>query len=300
MLSRSTTTADPPRSRLQIATSRRDGDIHFTCEGRTPINIDKSLIVVTGASSGIGAQTARVLARAGAHVILVARSAGAIESIALDLRDQGLAATAVAADLGQRDDASRMAQYVLDEIGIPDAIINNAGAGRFLRIEETDPAQAEEMMAAPYFAAFLTTRMFIEPMLARGTGTVLMVNSPVSIMPWPAAVGYASARFALKGFTEALRQDLRGTGLVVSSVTPTRVDSPYFDNNPGAAERIPKAEALLGSTTPDAVAHSILTTLERGRRDVHLPWRWAMMAPLARAFPRPVAYLTARTGAQRR
>lgn len=263
------------------------------------MNIDKSLIVVTGASSGIGAQTAHVLARAGSHVVLVARNAEAIESLAIELREQGLQATAVAADLGRHEDATRMAQYVVERIGVPDAIVNNAGAGRFLRIEETDPAEAEEMMAAPYFAAFFTTRAFIEPMLARGTGAVLMVNSPVSTMPWPGAVGYASARFALKGFTEALRQDLRGTGLVVSSVTPTRVNSPYFDNNPGAAEKIPKAEALLGSTTPDAVAHSILSTLERERRDVHLPWRWAMMAPIARAFPRPMAYVTAYTGAQR-
>lgn len=264
------------------------------------MNIDKSMIVVTGASSGIGAETAQVLARAGAHVVLVARNAEAIESMATDLRQQGLAATAVAADLGRREDAARMGQYVLDEIGVPDAIINNAGAGRFLRIEETDPAEAEAMMAAPYFAAFFTTRVFIEPMLARGTGTVLMVNSPVSVIPWPGAVGYASARFALKGFTEALRQDLLGTGLVVSSVTPTRVDSPYFDNNPGAAARIPKAEALLGSTTPIAVARSIQTTLERDRRDVNLPWRWTVMAPIARAFPRPMAYVTGRTGAQRR
>lgn len=263
------------------------------------MDIGKSLIVVTGASSGIGARTAEVLAGAGAHVVLVARNARAIELVAVDLRARGLAATAVAADLGRREDVAQMGRYVLAELGVPDAIVNNAGAGRFLRIEETDPAEAEEMMAAPYFAAFFTTRVFIEPMLARGTGAVLMVNSPVSVMPWPGAVGYASARVALKGFTEALRQDLRGTGLVVSSVTPTRVDSPYFDNNPGAAERIPKAEALLGSTTPDAVAHSILTTLERERRDVHLPWRWAVMAPLARAFPQPMAYLTALTGAQR-
>lgn len=92
------------------------------------MKIDGSLIVVPGASSGTGAETARVLARAGAHVVLVARRAEPIEAIAGELQAKGSTATAVAADLGRRADAATVGEHVLATLATPDAIIDNAGA----------------------------------------------------------------------------------------------------------------------------------------------------------------------------
>ncbi len=113
-----------------------------------------------------------------------------------------------------------MCERILDEHGTPDILLNNAGSGRFLSIEETSPKEAREQMALPYFAAFDMTRGLIEPMLARGSGTIFQINSPVAQIAWPGAVGYAAARYAVRGFTEALRQDLHGTGINVGSLTP--------------------------------------------------------------------------------
>jgi short-subunit dehydrogenase len=254
------------------------------------------LALVTGASSGIGEATALALAAKGMHVILVARTPEPLESVVASIRRAGGRADAIPADVGSIHDVRAMADQVLERWGVPDVIINNAGAGRFLFLDETDPEEAVAMMAVPYFAAFYVTRAFIEGMLERGSGTILQINTPAATIPWPGAVGYASSRYALRGFTDALRQDLRGTGIRVSSLTPAKVSSPYFDRHPGAEDRIPGIEKLIGTITPDQAAHVVIRTLEKGRRDVHTPWRWAAVEPFARAFPAPMSWLTWRTG----
>ncbi|HSB37068.1 MAG TPA: SDR family oxidoreductase, partial [Thermoanaerobaculia bacterium] len=162
------------------------------------------LAVVTGASSGIGAATARLLAREGARVVLVARTGGALEKISGEIRAAGGEATAVAADLGDAVAATGACERILREAGVPDLLVNNAGAGRWLFTEETPPGEAVAMMAAPYFAAFFATQTFLPGMLARGSGRIVNVNSPAAKLTWPGAAGYASARWALRGFTEAL------------------------------------------------------------------------------------------------
>jgi short-subunit dehydrogenase len=265
------------------------------------VEVAGRLAVVTGASSGIGAATVRALAAERVRLVLMARRAEPLEQLANEIRSTGGEAYAVAADLGQHAAVAAAAERVLGEIGVPDVIVNNAGAGRFLFIDETDPEEAVQMMAVPYFATFFVTRAFIEPMLQRGSGTILMVNSPVAIVPWPGAIGYAAARYAVRGFTDALRQDLRGTGLRVSSVTPAEVSSGYFDANPGAAERVPKiGKLLVGTMTSEQVAEVIVGALRRDARDVYPPLRWGVIEPFARAVPRPVEWLYAKTGARRR
>lgn len=253
------------------------------------------LIVVTGASAGIGEAIARRLAAEGARLVLMARRRERLESLAAELD-----ALAVPVDLSDADATAVACARVLDEAGVPDVIINNAGAGRFQAIEETSPADARAQMALPYSAAFQVTHGFIEPMLERRRGVIFQINSPVAVVAWPGAVGYAAARWALRGFTEALRQDLHGTGLRVGSLTPTRVHSDYFEANPDSVARVPKVEALVGTMTPeqvaDAVAHALRT---RPGKDSYAPWRWRLCAPLAKACPAPFELLYRLTGHRR-
>lgn len=255
-----------------------------------------SLVLVTGASSGIGAAVARALARAGAAVILVARGAEGLEGVAEEIRRGGGIAHVVPADAGAWEQVSTAADRVLADVGVPDAIVNNAGAGRFLFLDETDADEAVQMMAVPYFAAFFMARAFLPAMLDRGTGTILQVNSAVSAICWPGAVGYTAARYALRGFTAALRQDLRGTGVRVSSVTMAEVSSNYFANNPGAEERLPKISRIIGRVTPERAADTIVEALRRDARDVNGPWRWRVLRPLVAGMPRPFEWLMWRTG----
>jgi uncharacterized protein len=262
------------------------------------MNVSGRAIVVTGASRGIGRATAQALARAGGRTALLARSPE-IEQVAAAIVAQGGQARGYVVDLTDAAAVERTAAQVTSDLGAPDIIINNAGAGRWLHVEETPPAEAAAMMAAPYFAAFYVTRAFLPAMLARDQGYIVNVNSPAAWLPWPGAAGYMAARWALRGFTAALRADLRDTGIQVLQVVPGKVSSTYFEHNPHSEERIPRIAHWIPTLAPEQVAAALVRGIERDRREIMMP---AMLraAVLARALaPVVVDRLMFRTGARR-
>jgi len=255
-----------------------------------------STALVTGASTGIGAATARELGLRGARVLLVARSEGPLRDLAQEI---GMRAAAYPTDVSDPDAVAAMAERVRSEVGVPDVIVNNAGAGRFLFIEETSAEELVQMTAVPYFAAFFVTRAFIEGMLTRGSGHIVNVNTPVSTIVWPGAMGYAGARWAMRGFTKALRADLRGTGIKVTEVIPGKVTSDYFAHNPGAEQRIPSVSRILPTLTPERTAELIAGGIERERREVISPFLLRLMYLQDRFTPRLTEWVVHRTGAKR-
>ncbi len=254
------------------------------------------LAVVTGASGGIGEATARLLARNGARTVLVARSREALESVAAGIRASGGEAHVVVADLGVPEAVVLLQREVLAADGVPDLLVNNAGAGRWLFTEETSPEEAVGMMAVPYFAAFFATRAFLPGMLERGSGLIVNVNSPVGLMPWPGATGYAAARWALRGFTETLRQDLAGTGVDVMHFVPGKTSSDYFVHNPGSEERIPLIANVIPTLTPEEAAAELVGGVLRDAREVVAPFMLRLFQLLERPFPAPTRWLLRATG----
>jgi len=255
--------------------------------------------LVTGASTGIGEAASHVLARRGARVLLVARSADTLESVAAAISAAGGRAQAFTADVGDIAVVAELQARVQAEVGVPDVIVNNAGQGRFLFIDETDPAELTGMTDVPYHAAFFVTRAFIDGMLARRSGWIVNVNTPAAFAPWPGALGYASARWAVRGFTEALRVDLRGTGIGVSQVVPGKVSSAYFDHNPGAEARIPRIGRLIRTLTPEQAGEAIAGAIERERGDVFVPFELGVMMFQARLMPGLTRRLMSLTGTRR-
>jgi len=203
------------------------------------VQVANKEILVTGASSGIGAAIARELASRGARLTLVARNRDWLERLAEEIEATGGSTRVEPADLSSIDEIEALAGRVLATSGAPDVLINNAGAGRWRAIDETAPGEAVQMMALPYLAAFELTRAFAPSMIAKRGGRVVCMTSVAAYTHVPGATGYAVARWAMRAFANQLREDLRGTGIGVTLIVASEVDSPYWDHNPGSRERIP-------------------------------------------------------------
>lgn len=215
------------------------------------------LVVVTGASSGIGRATAVRFAKAGWRVIAMARTRSALEELHKEAGDN-VVVTAV--DAADGDACAAACANVVAEFGVPDVVVNSAGLGSWKYLEETTPKELAQMMGAPFFAAAHVTGAFLSGMIARGSGRILHMGSPASYQPWPGSTAYATSRWALRGLHESLRADLGGTGVTSTHVVFGEVTSAYFDNNPGSHEHIPRVARLIPLSTPEQCADVLFQT----------------------------------------
>ncbi len=263
------------------------------------MKIAGQLVLVTGASSGIGAATAKAMAREGGRLLLLARRRSSLEEVAAEIKAKGGEAWVYAVDLCDPAAVEQTAQAIQSEVGVPDILINNAGAGRWLPVEETSPEEVVQMMASPYFGAFYITRAFLAPMRKRGTGHIVNVTSPAGFVAWPNSTAYTVARWAMRGFNEALRADLHETQIHLSLIVPTAVASTYFANNPGGEERLPGIAKLYGILTPEQVAEAMIKAVRQERREMIIPSSLSWTLKLHRIFPRLIQWTLLKTAAKR-
>jgi NADP-dependent 3-hydroxy acid dehydrogenase YdfG len=139
--------------------------------------VKDKVVVVTGASSGIGAATAKAMAKTGGRVVLLARSRELLDKVANEIGSSGGKVRGYQVDLADAETVAAVAERITAEFGTPDIIVNNAGAGKWLFVDETTPAEALQMMAVPYFAAFNVTHAFLPAMLKRNSGHLVFVSS---------------------------------------------------------------------------------------------------------------------------
>jgi short-subunit dehydrogenase len=250
----------------------------------------QKVVLITGASTGIGRATAERYDKNGAHVLLLARNAEGLDAVVASIRKSGGTATAFPLDLADSDAIKELSARITRDIGTPDIIINNAGAGRWLPFVGTTPEEARTMIEVPYLAAFGITRAFLPEMIARRSGGVVFITSPASYLALPNASAYTASRRALAGLAETLQSELKGKSIFVTLVVLGAVDSPYWEHNPGSRENLPPTNpTLVPMLTLEQAAQAIVHGTEQKRSFVVKPAIYRAMFVLNALFPRLVA-----------
>lgn len=257
------------------------------------MELSKRHAVITGASAGIGAALAKALAARGARVTLVARRRAALESVAAGIRARGGAAEIVVADLVA--DPTGWLSAVERPI---DVLVNNAGVQVIAPTAEVDPEAGERSLALNLGTPLRLIRRLLPGMLARGEGSIVNVASMASIAPTPGMTYYNAGKCGLAGASEALRGELRGTGVRVLTVYPGLIDTDMATAGFAAYESSLALRAQpIGR--PDVLAAHVVRAVERDRARVVYPrfnllapWfpnvtRWVLdrLAPAVRAAP---------------
>jgi short-subunit dehydrogenase len=221
--------------------------------------------VVTGASSGIGAELARGLAAAGHGVTLVARRGERLEELAGELREAaGVRAEVVEADL--TDPAARRGVVErVEALGLrPDILVNDAGFATGGPFAQSDLEQELDQVRLLCEAPVELTRRLLPGMLARRSGAVINVVSTAAMQPLPHSAGYAAAKAHLLSLSEAIHAEVRGEGVHVTAICPPPVRTELFEKTDHPVERVPSI-AWLG---PEEVARIGLDGARRNKRVV--------------------------------
>jgi len=257
----------------------------------SPQSFSGKNVVITGASSGIGRAAALEFARRGANVVLAARRGAALENVAQLCREHGVDCTTMVADVSVRTDCKRL----IDSAGRVDVLVNNAGFAVFDAIENANPEDLESMMRTNYLGAAWCTQAVLPQMLERGGGSIVNVASIAGIMGYARMGGYCATKFAMIGFTEALRDEVVGRGVRVAMVCPGTTETTFFAN----AERgkMPAASRLIRAIEPERVARAICDAAGDGRYRRILPLGAALYMKFKELFPRCAHLLMRRVSA---
>ena len=216
-------------------------------------------ILITGASSGLGAGYARAFAARGADVVLVARRANRLESLAGELSGSfGVRVEWIVQDLTEDDAAARLHQAVSDRGLRVTGLVNNAGFGRRIGFHEEDPEDAHRMVTLNVTALVDLTRVFLPDLRAAERGLLVNIASVAAYQPIPRMAVYGATKAFVLSFTEALWAESRGTGLKVLAVSPGPTETEFVETAGHSADGgLPRMGA-------DAVVRATLAALDRG------------------------------------
>lgn len=215
------------------------------------------IILITGASSGIGRETAIECDRRGASLVLIARRIERLREVAAQLRSS----LAIKADAGNEEEVSAAVRTALNHFGSIDVLINNAGSGLYAKVEETTPEQMERLWRTNVMGTFLFTRCLLPHFKERGIGHILTVSSMTGRRGAAFKGAYSATKFAQIGLMESLRMELKGSRIYSTLVFPGSTNTEFVEamENPSGRD----VRYFGGIKTPDIVARAIANAIEK-------------------------------------
>ncbi|MDR2013404.1 MAG: SDR family oxidoreductase [Rhodanobacter sp.] len=249
------------------------------------MNISGAKVLLTGASGGIGSAIAHELTVRGAELILVGRDAAKLERLATELKGHGARSTQeLVADIGDPDAAQRLVAEALQRSGGIDILINCAGVQNFGFFANESAQDMATLLHVNTIAPLILTNAVLPHMLANRRGQIVNVGSIFGSIGFPYFASYSASKFALRGFSEALRRELTGTGIGVTYVAPRFTKTAF---NGDAVKRM--ADALkMNQDDPQTVAASVIAAIQADGHNRYLGWPEKFFVRINSLLPRLV------------
>jgi uncharacterized protein len=241
-------------------------------------------MLITGASSGIGYDIARVLGGLGVKLALLARRRVPLDDLAAAIRGQGGDALVFAADITRREEVFEAAACALSELGHIDILVNSAGFLQSGPVETMDPHSLQRMLDVNVLGTLHTIQAVLPSMRQASSGSIINMGSLAGRRGIPPLGGYSATKFALVGLTEALRVELFGTGIHVALVMPSVVDTPMTHGDGETSSYVPIAE-IIPPIPVRWVTWAVIAALVLRLTEVDVPPGSAVAEKLASLFP---------------
>ena len=252
--------------------------------------IQEQVIVITGASSGIGLATARAAAHGGARLVLASRNKEALQHIEQEINNAGGTAVHVVADVGKKEDVQQIAAVALEHFGGFDTWVNNAGVSIYGRLEEVSEKDSRQLSDTNFWGVVSGSLVAANLLKSRG-GAIINLGSELSDLGIPLQGMYAASKHAVKGFTDSLRMELEEekAPISVTLIKPAGINTPY----PQHAKNYTKHELTLPPPVyaPEEVANAILYAAENPMRDIYIGSGSKMMSSLNKRAPGVVDWM---------
>jgi short-subunit dehydrogenase len=241
-------------------------------------------ILITGASQGIGKSLAEAAAARGAKVLVAARSLELLRELAQEVRARGGVIEVVQADVTSPEDRQKMVMAAMEHFGGLDILVNNAGIGATGHFADVAAERLRKIMEVNFFGLTETTRVFL-PLLKKGTKPAIAnISSIAGKRGIPARSEYSASKFAVQGFSEALRAELAKDGIDVLLICPG-FTATNFSQNMIERKALIQYDHLRGMTA-EQVALATLKAIEKGKNEIHLTFQGKLVAFVSKFFPR--------------
>lgn len=246
--------------------------------------LDEQVLIITGATSGIGLTTARMAAARGARLVLAARNDAALQRLVDELREKGGQAIQVAVDVASEEGVRRIADEALAAFGGFDTWVNNAGVSVYGRTHEAPIDDLRRMFETNFWGVVYGSRVASQHLREHG-GAIINIGSELSDVAAPLQGGYSASKHAVKSWTDAMRMELQDEGapISVTLIKPSAIDTPYADH--AANEMGDHPQHVPPVYSPDAVAEAILHAATRPTRDLFVGSAGMVVSTLNKLMP---------------
>ena len=245
------------------------------------MDFKNKVVLITGASSGIGKQTAIEFAKLGSNIILVARTKDKLEEVENELKQFNVDTLVCTCDVSKQDQVEIMSKIVLEKFSSIDILVNNAGFAIYGSVLDLSINDIKSQMETNYFGMIYCTKNFLPSMIKKKSGHIVNVASVAASFGLPGIASYCASKFAMLGFSEGLKHELNDTGVGITVVSPIMVKTNFFEHP--SFEKMPKySPTSLNSKT---VAKAIVKAANSSRLEIITPSIIRIAVWLKQTFP---------------